>query len=244
MGPRLAAKMSTPILFAHRGASAVERDNTIAAFELGLRLGANGLESDVWVTSDGHAILDHDGRVGRIPMRRRIGTVELAAVPDHMPSLRALYQAVGADFELSLDVKDPTAIDATVDTLRAVENELQVPIVARTWICHPDFELVRTWRDRWSDLRLVHSTRLHALSDSPEAHGAALFECGIDAINMHHTDWSGGLTTLFHRFGLYAFGWDVQLERVAYELLNIGIDAIYGDHVDRLCAARDRLYDT
>jgi glycerophosphoryl diester phosphodiesterase len=54
---------SPPIGFAHRGARAHAPENTIAAFELALRLGATGLESDVWVTADGEAVLDHDGVV-------------------------------------------------------------------------------------------------------------------------------------------------------------------------------------
>ena len=49
------------LLFAHRGASANAPENTIAAFELALGLGATGLESDVWLTADGVAVLDHDG---------------------------------------------------------------------------------------------------------------------------------------------------------------------------------------
>ena len=31
---------------------------------------------------------------------------------------------------------------------------------------------------------------------------------------MHHTDWTGGLTTLFHRFDRVAFGWDMQFEHL------------------------------
>ena len=63
-----------PIGFAHRGAKANAPENTIEAFELAVRLGATGIESDVWMTSDGVAVLDHDGVVGRRPRRRR--TVE------------------------------------------------------------------------------------------------------------------------------------------------------------------------
>jgi len=37
----------TYIAFAHRGARAYARENTLDAFQLGLRLGATGLESDV-----------------------------------------------------------------------------------------------------------------------------------------------------------------------------------------------------
>ncbi|MQA17795.1 MAG: hypothetical protein GEV09_28165, partial [Pseudonocardiaceae bacterium] len=46
-----------PIAFAHRGARAHAPENTLEAFALALRLGATGLESDVWLTADGEAVL-------------------------------------------------------------------------------------------------------------------------------------------------------------------------------------------
>ena len=65
---------------------------------------------------------------------------------------------------------------------------------------------------------------------------------GIDAVNLHHLDWTGGLTTLFHRFGVLAFGWDAQLPRVIAELIDLGIDAVFSDHVDRLVDAATAAY--
>ena len=59
-----------PISFAHRGARAHAPENTIEAFQLGLKLGASGLESDVWLTADGVAVLDHDGLL-RSGLRKR-----------------------------------------------------------------------------------------------------------------------------------------------------------------------------
>ena len=56
-------RLDPPIAFAHRGAKAHAPENTIEAFTLALRLGATGLESDVWLTSDGVPVLDHDGVV-------------------------------------------------------------------------------------------------------------------------------------------------------------------------------------
>ncbi|MDQ1372669.1 MAG: glycerophosphoryl diester phosphodiesterase, partial [Actinomycetota bacterium] len=50
-----------PIGFAHRGARAHAPENTLEAFQLALKLGATGLESDVWLTHDGVPVLDHDG---------------------------------------------------------------------------------------------------------------------------------------------------------------------------------------
>ena len=71
----------------------------------------------------------------------------------------------------------------------------------------------------------------------PERLAAQLSEDGIDAVNLHRSEWTGGLTTLFHRFGRLAFGWDAQHERMLTELLHMGIDGVYSDHVDRMMEA-------
>src|SRR3954451_14855922 len=94
------------VLFAHRGARAHAPENTIEAFTLALRLGATGLESDVWITSDGVAVLDHDGVVRQGLRRRPIADLTRAQLPDHVPTLEELYASCGTDYELSLDVKD------------------------------------------------------------------------------------------------------------------------------------------
>jgi glycerophosphoryl diester phosphodiesterase len=59
----------------------------------------------------------------------------------------------------------------------------------------------------------------------------------MDALNLHHTDWTGGIVSLLHRFDLRAFAWDVQETRHILGMLRIGIDAIYCDRVDRMLAA-------
>jgi len=86
-------------------------------------------------------------------------------------------------------------------------------------------------------VRLVDSTRRNRLREGAERRAARLAEARIDAINMHHTDWTGGLITLFHRFEVYAFGWDAQHTRILDALLHMGIDAVYSDHVDRMVEA-------
>ena len=110
---RLPSLRVPPIGFAHRGARAHAPENTIEGFRLALRLGATGLESDVWITEDGEAVLDHDGVVrGRFSVRKAIREVPRAALPGHIPTLAELYDACGTDFELSLDLKDDDAVDA------------------------------------------------------------------------------------------------------------------------------------
>lgn len=57
--------MQRLINFAHRGASAVCPENTMAAFTKALELGAAGIETDVQMTKDGRLVLIHDETVKR-----------------------------------------------------------------------------------------------------------------------------------------------------------------------------------
>ena len=53
------------MIFAHRGGCALGPENTLAAFDLGLRAGADGLELDVHLSADGIAVVHHDATLDR-----------------------------------------------------------------------------------------------------------------------------------------------------------------------------------
>lgn len=225
---RLPSLLDPPIAFAHRGARAHAPENTIEAFQLALRLGATGLESDVWITVDGHVVLDHDGDVGRRWRRRPIATVRRADLPPHIPTLSELVGECGTGYHLSLDLKDPAAGRAVITLLAADAPEL----LSRLWLCHPSHEFLAGLVPEAGPVNLVESTRLHRIKEGPERRAATLAEIGLRGINLHHSDWTGGLVTLFHRFELTAFGWDLQFEHLLRPALRMGLDAVYSDHVD------------
>jgi glycerophosphoryl diester phosphodiesterase len=227
---RLPSLLDPPITFAHRGARAHAPENTLEAFELALRLGATGLESDVWLTADGVAVLDHDGVVKNNLRRRPISQIDRAALPDHIPTLLELLQTCGTDFSLSLDLKDPESAAAIVDVISSVDASL----LERTWLCEPGLNRVIELRDQFGDapIRLLQTTRLDRIQGTPERRAEYLARHRIDGINLHRTDWSGGLVALFHRFGLVAFGWDMQHEHELRTGLRMGLDAVYSDFVD------------
>ncbi len=219
-----------PIGFAHRGARAHAPENTVEAFALALRLGATGLETDAWVTTDGITVLDHDGLVGRRPRRRSIAGLTRADVPPEVPSASEVVALLDDPVHLSVDIKDPAAAAPLIEAL-AVGDPTRL---SRVWLCHHDHDLLLSWRERAGPVRLVDSTRRKALDQGPERHAARLRSLGIDAVNLHHSDWTGGLVTLYHRFGVRAWGWDAQHPRILDGLLDMGIDALFSDHADRL----------
>src|SRR5271155_6062440 len=54
-----------PFVVAHRGASASRPEHTLAAYDLALKEGADGVECDVRLTRDGHLVCVHDRRLDR-----------------------------------------------------------------------------------------------------------------------------------------------------------------------------------
>lgn len=54
-----------PFVVAHRGASAARPEHTLAAYDLALKEGADGVECDVRLTRDGHLVCVHDRRLDR-----------------------------------------------------------------------------------------------------------------------------------------------------------------------------------
>lgn len=54
-----------PLVFAHRGGSALGPENTLAAFDLGMAAGADGLELDVHLSADGVVVVHHDDTLDR-----------------------------------------------------------------------------------------------------------------------------------------------------------------------------------
>ena len=56
----------TTKVWAHRGASGYRPENTLEAFELAIRQGADGIELDVHTSADGELIVMHDENVDRV----------------------------------------------------------------------------------------------------------------------------------------------------------------------------------
>jgi glycerophosphoryl diester phosphodiesterase len=226
---RLPSLLDDPIAFAHRGARAHSPENTLEAFALALRLGATGLESDVWVTADGVPVLDHDGVLrSRWGRRVAIATARRADLPRHIPTLDELVAHCGTRYHLSLDLKDAAGGRRVIEVLGDVAADL----LQRTWLCSPRWESLLELRGQGA--KLVDSTRLARIKEGPERRAAILAREGIDAVNLHHSDWNGGLVALFHRFDRVVFGWDMQEPHILAAGLRMGLDGVFSDWTDRM----------
>lgn len=213
--------------FAHRGARAHAPENTVAAFQLALRMGAAGIETDVWMTADDVPVLHHGGALRRRP----IGSLQSGELPPSLPRLAALYDACGTDLDLSLDLKDGRSAAAVLQVARAAGHD-----PSRLWLCGRGLVPLR-WRTLDPDVRLVADTRRDHLVGGWAAHLDEFHAGGGSAVNLRRRHWSTELVDRVHASGLLAFAWDVQSVRRIRALRALSVDAVYSDHVNRMVAA-------
>lgn len=89
-------------VLAHRGASAVCRENTLAAFRAARDLGADGVELDVRRSADGVLVVHHDAA---LPDGRPLASVAAAGLPAWVPTLEAALEAC-AGLVVDVEVKN------------------------------------------------------------------------------------------------------------------------------------------
>jgi glycerophosphoryl diester phosphodiesterase len=97
------------IVIAHRGASHDEVENTLPAFERAIALGADYVEFDVQVASDGTLVVCHDLRLDRLtgargPVRHR-STAELQELG--IPTLEAVLELTAGRIGVMAELKSP-----------------------------------------------------------------------------------------------------------------------------------------
>jgi glycerophosphoryl diester phosphodiesterase len=216
------------ITFAHRGARLEAPENTIEAFGRALAAGTGALETDVWLSADREVVCTHDAVVRSGLRRHRVAGANASQLARFgVPRLADVYDALGTDFDLSVDVKEQQAGPLLLQVAR------DHGALERLWVCSPHVAELTPLRSETA-VKLVHSTSRRRIEAALERHAHELAVAGVDAINLHHTEWSAGLVSLFHRFELRAFAWDTQEARHIRAVLRMGIDAVYSDRPDRM----------
>ncbi|MCG5433006.1 glycerophosphodiester phosphodiesterase [Mycobacterium sp. MYCO198283] len=117
-----------PFVVAHRGASADRPEHTLAAYDLALQHGADGLECDVRLTRDGHLVCVHDRRIDRTSTGRgRVSGLSLDELRRH---------DYGAWHAAEPPLEDITDM-LTLDALMALVLDWQRPVKLFIETKHP-----------------------------------------------------------------------------------------------------------
>ena len=138
--------LPTMTIVAHRGASALAPENTLAAFNAALELGVEVIESDIRLTRDGALILGHDASLIRLTGRdERIADLDLATlqtitvgtdqagIAQHFATPAELLQLVAGRARVLFDMKiSPDEANGLLPLLRELGVERDVIIGVRS----------------------------------------------------------------------------------------------------------------
>lgn len=123
--------LTPPYIFAHRGASAYAPENTLSAFELAVKQGAQAIEFDVKLTSDRQVVIHHDrtldrttngaGEIWKMPLAalRELDAGKWFSAEFHgekIPTLDETFAAVGQKIFINVELTNyATPSDGLVD---------------------------------------------------------------------------------------------------------------------------------
>ena len=174
-----AERSARPMVVAHRGASAEQPENTIAAFEAAVDAGADAVEFDVRMTGDGYAVVLHDPDVSRttdgtgIVSELTLEEVRRLGVPTLEEALRCLTGRAAVDIEIKNTPDEPgytpdaePAVEATLAALDEVVFASPVIVssfnprsIAHIRALRPDVPTgLLTWLDVDADDALAQAT--------------------------------------------------------------------------------------
>src|SRR5918997_6417535 len=119
-----------PLIYAHRGASAIHPENTLRAFQHALALGVDGIELDVHATADGIPVVIHDRDVGRTTDGTGyVDEIQLARLQtfdagdgERVPTLAEVLELVGSAAHLDVEIKGSGVERAVLDVLAQYPN--------------------------------------------------------------------------------------------------------------------------
>jgi glycerophosphoryl diester phosphodiesterase len=225
---------SRPLVFAHRGGSALAPENTMAAFDKGLALGADGLELDVHLSRDGAVVVHHDRVLDRTTtlrgavVDRTADELRRAAVPT-LADVLARHRDTRVIVELK--VNSEVLARAAVDVVRRAD--------AVDRVCFGSFG--------WRVLRAVRAIEPSvATSAAREEVRFALYRCWCRwpvarvAYSGYQVPELSGRTRVVsprfvkdaHAAGLGVHVWTVDTEETARRLLDAGVDGLITDRPD------------
>ncbi|HZX02878.1 glycerophosphodiester phosphodiesterase [Kribbella sp.] len=241
-----------PRVVAHRGASAVDPEHTLAAYRRAIEYGADGLECDVRLTADGHLVCVHDRTIERTSngtgVVSRLSLAELQQYDwgswkngnDGQPiltleTLLGTVRDAGRPVELAVETKHPTRYAGLVE--RRLVEALDRFGWARP---RPGTESpVRVMSFSWLSLRRMRSAapglRTVLLMDRvPLRFRGGTLPAGVSyagpslAIVTAHPEY----VDRAHKHGHQVHVWTVNAENDVRHCRDVGVDAVISDRPD------------
>ena len=227
--------------YAHRGASSYSPENTIMAFDKGIEMGANGIETDVQATSDGYLVLFHDDTITRMTGESgSIGDYTYAELSnfwvkkdgeqDKIPTFdEFLSRYSKCDLTFAIEIKHTGIEKGVCDAIKKYDI---VDKVVVTSFCLDSIKIVKEYMP---SIRVGYLTsRLdEALADLLLSFGAYEYCPKAEGLTAE-------LVEYYHNKGLNVRAWGVSDEDIMQKAYFIGVDGMTVNFPDKLQALLDQ----
>lgn len=221
-----------PLVIAHRGASAREPENSLAAFRTAKRLGADAVELDVHATRDGTIVVHHDDMIaGRHIARSSFAELKGAHLPNGEP-VATLAEALDAIHPMIAFV-EVKGLDAAFDEalLAALDGS---PSPDRCAVHAFDHRIVRRLAGKRPDL-----PRGILSASYPIDVTRMMRDAGASALWQHAALVDEALVRQVHAAKGHVYVWTVDDALAMRRLMAMGVDGLCSNHPDRARNAVD-----
>lgn len=242
------AKAKRPLVVAHRGASGVAPENTMAAFERAVEMGADMIELDVHATKDGQIVVIHDAVLNRTTTGNARGSVvwftldELNTLDagswkgtefagEKIPTLQEVLSAFKGRTKVLIEIKAKNIEDKIVEIIRETGTEDDVVIQSF------DAEAVRRCRDLLPEVPagvLFSAPLLFGRSSFGEKVISAALDVNADFVAVGFGAATPELVSMARENGLGVFVWTVNRAKDMTSMIEVGVDGIITNHPDVL----------
>jgi glycerophosphoryl diester phosphodiesterase len=224
-----------PLIVAHRGASACEPENSLAAFERAARDGADGIELDVLACATGEVVVFHDDDLMRLGARPdRIADLSLAAVREvrltsgaAIPTLQEVFERCG-DLLINVELKasgvGPTGVHALVDGVATIIDRMGPSLSERVLVSSFHPRVVRVWQRRAPHVRA--GLLFERQSSLPLRRAWALPWLRPFSAHPESVLCTAAAVRRWHRRGLRVSVWTVDGAPELRAFARMGVDAI------------------
>ena len=240
-----------PRVIAHRGFSGNAPENTLVAIEQAIELGADMVEVDVGLTSDGHVVLLHDETLDRttdgsgllsdasLETVRRLDAGSWFAAEyegEPVPTLGEALDLVRGRILINIEIKGEAvgeqAAGGIVDKVLHAVRERQM----LDQIVISSFEPRALEHARQLDATVrtasLYNRDLHSGQGPLEVMNAV----DANGFNLSRREVTAEIVEQCHGTGRPVAVYTVNKERVMCRMIDLGVDALFTDHPDRMLA--------
>ena len=226
---------------AHRGFSKVAPENTMPAFEAAVECGADYIELDVQLTSDGQLVVIHDDKLDRttdgkgLVSRRTYDELQTLSAGSwfgkdgefddvKIPLFSDVLELVGDDIMLNIEIKKSGDPKKTAEkTVELIEEYGIVNSCYVTSFSYPALKKVKQLNSKIKTAFIANLATATSYAQLPY----------IDAVSMNYLFVNQAVVNSAHHHGKRIFVWTVDRQSEMQKMMALGVDNIITDRPDK-----------